>query len=128
MPVAKRGNIIQTRTFRVSRSNTTAFQVTQLPSQSIIIGCRTFGSLSDAATTAKINLGTTTTATEIGVFDVKTTAGLVIHNAAEFASTVLDTSLAFNQQSTGIPVFAKYSETGTASTTGGDWQVVLEFI
>lgn len=124
----KKGNVVQTRVFRVKRTDTTASQVTQLPSQSVIIGCRTFGTASNAATTGVINLGTTTTSTEIGVFDVKTTSGLVYHNAAEFASAALDTSLAFAQQSTGVPVFAKYSETGTASTAGGDWLVVIEFI
>jgi len=124
----KRGNVLQTRVFRVKRTDTTAFQATQLPSQSVIIGCRTFGTASDAATTGKINLGTTAASTEIGVLDVKATSGLVYHNAAEFASVALDTSLLGQQQSTGISVFTKYSETGTASTTGGDWLVILEFI
>jgi hypothetical protein len=124
----KKGNVVQTRVFRVKRTDTTASQATQLPSQSVIIGCRTFGTASDAATTGKINLGTTTTSTEIGVLDVKTGSGLVYHNLAEFASVALDTSLLGLQQSTGIPVFVKYSETGTASTTGGDWLVILEFI
>ena len=128
MPVFKKGNVVQTRIFRVKRSDTTAFQATQLPSQSIIIGIDTFGTASDAATTGKINIGITTTSTEIGVLDVKTTSGFVVHAGAEFASAALDTSLAFQQQSTGYPIFAKYSETGTASSTGGDWLVIIRFI
>jgi hypothetical protein len=124
----KRGNVVQSRVFRVKRTDTTAFQATQLPSQSIIIGIDTFGTASDATTTGKINIGNTTTSTEIAVLDVKTTSGLVQHAAAEFASAALDTSLCFQQISSGMPIFAKYSETGTASNNGGDWLVIIYFI
>lgn len=124
----KKGNVIQSRVFRIARTNTTAFQATNLPAQAVIIGCRTMGTASNAATTGVINLGTTSTSTEIGVLNVKTGSGLVYHELAEFASVALDTSLLGKQQDKGIPIFAKYSETGTASSAGGDWLVILEFI
>jgi hypothetical protein len=126
----KKGNLVNSRVFRIKRSNTAPFQIDTLPAHSLIIGIRTFGALSNAATTATIKIGTTLpNCNEIAVLDVKTTAGLVYHQGAEFVSTALDTSLAFKELTTpGVSLFAKYAETGSASTLGGDWLVVIEFI
>jgi len=123
----KKGNVLQTRVFRVKRTDTTAFQATQLPSQSVIVGFRTFGSASDSATSATLSLGTTSSVNDLVTFDVKAGAGFLGSKDATFASTVTDTSKTFQQQSAGVPIFAKYGEVG-ASTVGGDWIVVVEFI
>lgn len=128
MPINKKGNVVQSRVFRVKRTNTTAFQAANLPSQSIIVGFRTFGAASNAGTTAVLSLGSTSSVNDLVTVDVKAGDGYVGAASMTFASKAVDTSLAFTQQSTGIPVFAQYSETGVASSAGGDWIVVIEFI
>jgi len=81
---------------------------------------------SDAASTATINLGTSATATEwINGYDVKTAATATGYNpvGSKIAGTVIATQLTVD-----TPLYAKYAETGTASSTGGDWYIKIEYL
>ena len=115
-----------TKFFKVSRTDTTAAQKTALPKFAIIAGAYVVGGVaSDAATTATISFGSTTTATEyVSGYDVKTAATATGYNpvGSKAVGAAFGTPLA-----TDLPVYAKYAETGTASTTGGPWIVKLEY-
>ena len=115
-----------TKFFKVSRTDTTAAIKTVLPKWAMLVGAYVIGGVaSDAATTATLSFGSTATATEyVSGYDVKTAATGVGYNpvAGKAVGTAWGVALA-----TDLPVYAKYAETGTASTTGGPWIVKLEY-
>lgn len=116
-----------TKYIRVSRTDTTAFKALILPKYAIPVGFYVLGKVaSDAASTATINLGTSATATEwINGYDVKTAATATGYNpvGSKIAGTVIATQLTVD-----TPLYAKYAETGTASSTGGDWYIKIEYL
>jgi hypothetical protein len=114
------------KVIKVVRTDTTAFIGTWLPKDSIITGMYVIGAAaSDAATNAYVYAGTTSSANELlNQFDVKTAAtgeGYSPVGAAAVGSTFMV------KQTADVPVYAKYSESGTASTTGGPWYIKIEF-
>lgn len=112
--------------FKVSRTDTTGTLKAALPKYAILVGAYVIGGVaSDAASTATISVGTTTTANEyINGYDVKTAATATGYNPAgsKAVGTAFGTPL-----TSDVAVYAKYAETGTASTTGGPWIVKLEY-
>ena len=116
-----------TKFITITRTDTTAFQGVTLPKNAIPIGFYVLGQVaSDAATTATVNVGTSATATEwLNAYDVKTAATATGYNPG--GSKVVGTIIGV-QLSADTPVYAKYAETGTASTTGGPWIVKIEYI
>lgn len=111
---------------KIVRTDTTAFVGAWLPKGAVITGMYVIGqAASDAATTANISVGSTVTATEyLSAFDVKTAATGEGYSAAGAAAV----GSAFMEKLTAdVPVYAKYAETGTASTVGGPWYVKIEY-
>lgn len=117
----------QEKFIKIVRTDTTAFQGAYLPKDAVVTGLYVIGhAASDAATTATIGIGTTTAANEIlASFDVKTAATGEGYNPAGAAAvgTYMATKLTAD-----TPVYAKYAETGTASTVGGPWYVKVEYV
>lgn len=112
---------------KIVRTDTTAFQGAVIPKDAVITGMYVIGhAASDAATTGTISVGTTATSNElISAYDVKTAATGEGYNPAGAAAvgTAMATKLTAD-----TPVYAKYAETGTASTTGGPWYVKIEYV
>ncbi len=111
----------------LARTNTTYKELFGLPKDSVIAGMYVIGAVaSDAATTATISVGTTTTSTNelIASFDVKTAAtgeGYSPAGAAAVGSAMC------SKLTADTPVYGVYAETGTASNTGGPWYVKIEY-
>ena len=110
----------------ITRSDTTAFVGAHLPRDAVIVGMYVIGAaVSDAASTATISVGSTSTSNEfLAAFDVKTAAtgeGYSPAGAAAVGSAFM------SKLTADTPVYAKYAETGTASTTGGPWYVKIEY-
>jgi hypothetical protein len=111
---------------KIVRTDTTAFVAAHLPKDAVVTGLYVIGQVaSDAGTTGTISVGTTATSNEIiSAFDVKTAAtgeGYSPAGAAAVGSYMCEKLTA------DTPVYAKYAETGTASTTGGPWFVKIEY-
>jgi len=111
----------------IARTDTTAFQAFTLPKGAIPVGYYVLGRVaSDAATTATLDIGTTATANElVASYDVKTAATATGYNVvgAKAVGAVIGVAVTVD-----TPVFAKYTETGTASSTGGPWLVKFEYL
>ena len=111
----------------VTRTDTTAFKAFILPKTAIIVGMYVLGqSISNAGTTATVNAGSTTTANEF-------LAGYTVLSAATGqgynpASSYVPANIMGKQLNVDTPFYAKYAETGTASTSGGPWIIKVEYI
>lgn len=115
-----------TKVIKIVRTDTTAFVAAWLPKDGVITGMYVVGqAASDAATSASISVGSTSTANEyLAAYDVKTAATGEGYNPAGAAAV----GSAFMEKLTAdTPVYAKYAEAGTASTTGGPWYVKIEY-
>src|SRR5574343_388768 len=97
---------------KIVRTDTTAFVGAYLPRDAIITGMYVVGhAASDAGTTA--------------TYDVKTAATGEGYSPAGAAAV----GTAFMTKLTAdTPVYAKYTESGTASTAGGPWFVKIEYV
>lgn len=117
----------QEKVIKVVRTDTTAFQGAVLPKDAVITGWYVIGTVaSDAATTATISVGSTATSNEyINGYDVKTAATATGYNPA--GAKAVGTAM-MSKLTSDTPVYAKYAETGTASTTGGPWYVKVEYV
>lgn len=112
---------------KIVRTDTTAFVAAWLPKDAVITGMYVIGAAaSDAGTSASISVGSTSTANEyLATYDVKTAAtgeGYNIAGAAAVGSAFM------SKLTTDVPVYAKYTEAGVASTTGGPWFVKIEYV
>lgn len=118
---------VQVKAFRVARTDTTASVKMVLPGDATIIDIKIIGVASDAATTAVLSVGSTSTSTEyINAQDVKTAGGMIRPLASFSAANIPNLE---NIPITGdLPIYAKYAETGTASTVGGPYTVLVEFV
>lgn len=111
---------------KIVRTDTTAFLGTWLPKDAVITGMYVVGyAASDAATTGTISVGTTTSANELlASYDVKAAATGEGYSPAGAAAV----GTAFMAKLTAdTPVYAKYAESGTASTVGGPWFVKIAY-
>jgi hypothetical protein len=115
------------KAFRVARTDTTASVKAVLPADATIIDIWLVGAASDAATTATVSIGSTSTSTEfVNGQDVKTAGGSIRPSTSYQAANL--PNLENIPLSGDISVYAKYAETGTASTTGGPWTVFIEYV
>lgn len=125
-PLQPSGKAHQIKVFQVSRTDTVASVKAMLPAQASITNIYGYGSVaSDAATTATVtitvanNSGTVSTA----VYNVKA-------NGA--TTTLLNASGLPNVEPLpllgDLRISAVYAETGTASTTGGPWNIAVEYV
>lgn len=111
---------------QIARTDTTATIRGYLPKGAIMVNMTVIGAVaSDAATTATIGVGSTSSANEyLAAYDVKTAAtgeGVNIAGAAAVGSAFATALTA------DTPLYVKYAETGTASTTGGSWTVGIAY-
>jgi len=123
-PLIPSGKDVQVKAFSVARTDTTAALKAVLPADATIIDFRIAGVASDAATTATISIGSTSTSTEyINGQDVKG-AGTYIR------PTIVGTAIPNTEPlplGADLPIYAKYAETGTASTVGA-WKVLVYYV
>ncbi|MGN6812552.1 MAG: hypothetical protein ACTHMP_16940 [Thermomicrobiales bacterium] len=108
----------------VTRTMTTATTLFTLPADAQLIGLTINGAaVSNAGTTATLSIGKVggNGHDYLNGFDVNgaTGSGQQVPSAATLPSAALTAD-------TGIT--ATYAETGTASTSGGPWQVVVEYV
>jgi len=105
----------------IARTDTTAKNLFTLPANTVVIGLKLIsGVASNATTTATVSVGITGTNTYfISGADVKTAAGQLSAAAATNVGTNVGTS--------AVQVVGIYAETGTASTTGGPFLVVMDY-
>ena len=125
------------KAFQIARTDTTASVKAILPANATIIGISLFSpAVSDAATTATVSIGTTSSANElVNGANVKAAAG-IIALATTAPSTYLQTdttapSTYLQTDTTALSdffIYAKYAETGTASTAGGPYTVFISFV
>lgn len=109
---------------QITRTTTSDTDLFTLPANAVPTSLRIFsGTASNAGTTATINVGLgSTSGYFLSGFDVKTStsgAGQVVPNAAAELFTGIGAD--------ALSVTGKYAETGTASTTGGPWNVEIEY-
>lgn len=121
---AKPGNIVQVKTGTFARTDTTKKVICTLPAQSQILSIVVYGTASDAGTSAVMDIGNGTTDNAIvSGYSVKTNAG-----RSEVTGTAAQAAYFANKIADRITVTAKYTESGTTSTTGGPWTVVVGYI
>ena len=116
------GVFVQTNT--VARTDTSAKTLFTLPVGAIIVGLDVIGAaVSNAGTTATLSVGKSggTGIEYLNAYDVKgaTGSGQQSPTAALLMAPVKATA--------DTVVTGTYAETGTASTTGGPWAVVLQY-
>jgi len=117
---------VLTKTCRIARTDTTAFDAFTLPKGAVICGSYVMGTVaSDAATTATVSVGSNpgTTNECVAAFSVKTN-GLGYFATGDTAGTSIGASAGLTADTL---MKAVYAETGTASTTGGPWLVKVEY-
>ena len=110
----------------LARTDTTAKELFGIPKDAVIVGIYVIGgAVSNAATTATIGTGSSTSANEhMTGYDVKTAATGEGYNPAGAAAVG---SAMVTKLTTDKPIYAKYTESGTASTAGGPWYVKIEY-
>lgn|SRR5512139_219226 len=111
----------------VTFADTTAREIMVLPKYAVIEGLYIIGSATAAGgtlTAATLNVGTTTTATElIAGFDVFGTTGEGYNPAGPAAvGSAMMTPLTKDEH-----IYAKYIETAGAGATAGSWIVKVEY-
>ncbi len=114
------------KAFRVARTDTTAAVKAVLPGDATIIDIHILGVASDAATTAVVSVGSTSTSNEyVNAQDVKTAGGMI--RPTSTIGTAIP-NLENTPVTTDLPIYAKYAETGTASTVGGPYTVFVYYV
>lgn len=125
IPVAKD---VHAKAFQVTRTDTTASLKCVLPADSTIMDFLILGVASNAGTTANISIGSTATATEyVNAQDVKT-AGGVIRPTSTVSATNLPNLEPVPLTGQDITIYAKYAETGGASSAGGPYTVYVTYL
>lgn len=103
-----------------ARTMTTAVQVATLPKGARLLGFTVGGVASDAATTATLSVGKTSTSTEyVNGADVKTAAAGQGPTSLALVSGIYGSILTVD-----TPIYFKYAETGTAATVGGGFVTI----
>lgn len=115
----------QEKFFKIFRTDTTASVKAALPKDAIIMGSYIIGGVaSNAGTAAQLDVGTTATATElIAAYPLHTAAGEGYNPTGAFA---VGSAMGVKLTDT-TNIYGKYTESGTASSTGGPWIVKLEY-
>jgi len=105
----------------VARTNTTAKALFTLPAGAIITRVALWAAVaSDAETTAVVSVGKSgSAAAYLDTQDVQSAAGVVDTGAKITLGSI---------GASAVAVQAIYAETGTASTTGGPWDVYVEYV
>ena len=124
LPPSKDGQI---KVFQLSRTDTTATVKAVLPADATILGFLIFGAASNAGTTATISIGSTVAATEfVNGQDIKTAGGLVIPTSTVNPANVAQVETL--PHGSDIQIWAKYAETGAASSAGGPYKIAIWYV
>jgi hypothetical protein len=121
----KKGNILQSKTATVARTDTTNKLLFELPPGAQIVGVDVYGATaSDSATSATLTIqeqeyGEASAAT-FAAANAKT-AGFQSVAGASLSGAV------FSRFSRHVKVYASYAEVG-AATTGGPWNVLVKYM
>lgn len=122
-PITPAAKDVRVKAFQIARTDTTSATKCELPANSTILNVSTRRSVTSDGQTASISVGVAgVTNNLISGLDVKT-AGLTFGT--------LDTQIAQvegNQPGTDVIITAVYTETGTASTTGGPFIVMVQYV
>jgi len=114
---------VRVKAFQIARTDTVSGTKAWLPANSSILNVSVRRSVTSDAQTANVSVGVgATTNNLISGLDVKT-AGL--------SFGTLDTRIALpegDQPGNDISINAVYTETGTASTTGGPFVVMIQYV
>lgn len=129
-PITPVSKDVVAKVFSAARTDTASTVKAVLPADASIIGIRMFGSTnSDAGTTA------TVTVTVSGVFAGTISTGTVDVKANGATTATVQMSALPNFENvpaatnTGdLSIAVTYAETGTASTTGGPWYFIVEYV
>ena len=125
-PLTPTSKDVVVKAFKIARTETAAVKKLVLPADSSILEVIVNGSTaSDAATTATVTItaADNTGTISSGAYNVK--------GSGAVTGFVTMSSLPNLQPSplTGdLVISAVYAETGTASTTGGDWYVTVKYV
>lgn len=123
------GKYLESKMFQVPRTQTVSSTEVVLPSDASIIRVTFFsGTASNAATTATVTVNVTNNTGTIstGVVDVK---GAATTTAIVQMSALPNLEVVPSATRTGdIRINAVYAETGTASSTGGPWNFLVEYV
>jgi len=124
-PSPKEGSL---KVFQVSRTDTTASLKAVLPADASILGFLIYGAASNAGTTATISIGSTSANSNefVNAQDVKTTGGLIIPTASVNSANM--PQLENIPLGADIQIYAKYTESGTASSAGGPYKVAIWYV
>lgn len=108
----------------VARTDTAAKNLFKIPGESIIVNVRIWTAvLSDAVTTATVSVGKTGANTQyVNAFDVK--GGTLKAQNEPVASNLF---AAVGSAGTAVQIVGIYAESGGASTTGGPFNVAVEY-
>lgn len=118
---------VTAKAFQIARTDTTASVKLVLPADATIVDILIYGAASNAGTTATVSIGTTSTSTEwVSGQDVKTAGGLIRPTSTVSATNLPNLEVSPNL--TDISVYAKYAETGAASSAGGPYTVILFYV
>jgi hypothetical protein len=108
----------------LARTDTSAKTLFTLPPNAVPITLTIFGSaVSNAGTSATISVGKAggTGSEFLSAFDVKGSTGAGQQNPTAAAN--LNASIG----TTALAITGTYAETGTASTSGGPWTVIMDY-
>jgi hypothetical protein len=118
---------VRVKAFSVARTDTTATVKAMLPFNSTIIDFLIFGAASNAGTTATLSIGSSVTSTEyVNAQDVKTAGGLIRPTSTVSATNL--PNLDNIPQSGDVQIWSKYAESGTASSAGGPYTVIVFYV
>jgi hypothetical protein len=121
--------------FQVLRTNTTAIKVAVLPADATIVGFTWFiQTASNATTTATVTLtgqgvGPTGQTFAFGSQNVLVTGTYLMNSTVNILTGTFNLERPPAVQTSGdIIVYATYAETGTASTTGGPFYCIIDYV
>lgn len=125
-PITPAGKPIHSLVIQVPRTQTVNTVMAEIPAQASLTGVKLFGSVvSNAATTATVTLtmSNSTGVISTGTYDVKTNGA----TTGEINMTALPNIEP--QPLLGDLIFnAVYAETGTASSAGGPWNILISYV
>lgn len=114
------------KTFKVARTETADVLKVVLPADASVIGMKVYGgTASDAGTSATLTftLANNSGTISSGTYDVKTNGAVTGEVTLSGLPNLQPVPLTGD-----ITVKAKYGEVGTASSTGGPWNVLISYI
>ena len=114
------------KVFKVAKTETSDVLKAVLPADASIIGVKVYGSTaSDAGTSAALSITVTNNSGTVssGTYDVKTSGAVTGEVTMSGLPNIQPVPLTGD-----LKVLAHYAETGTASTAGGPWNVLVTYI